>query len=262
MARLGSIFNLLVLNLKWHIKATFRQSKFFPDKLSEHCTKCLRIAPGRAETAALIPDHTLLCHILSRSTNFHCHNVPREVIYQSEECRQIGVCLPSSGVGFKAIILFAEHTHIRKEGFFYFHREQASKALSHLLKLYAVCQKVKCNLYTCFARVHFALVWLGLSRGIFCFPGSTLGQVSLMSLALCMSQIVSFIVMQVKHSLHSQLHHAPTHSFFQHYVRSPNPNTQSSVSSAIKLTSAHIPSCRETQNKTSAPQTYHCQKLF
>jgi hypothetical protein len=80
--------------------------------------------------------------------------------------------------------------------FFYFHKEQASRALSHLLKLFAVCQKVKYNLYTCFARVHLALVWLGLSRGIVCFPGSTLGQVSLMSLALCMSQIVSFIVMQ------------------------------------------------------------------
>jgi hypothetical protein len=60
MARLGSIFNLWVLNLKWHMKATFRQSKFLPDKLSEHRKKCLKIAPGRAETAALIPDHTAL----------------------------------------------------------------------------------------------------------------------------------------------------------------------------------------------------------
>jgi hypothetical protein len=62
MVRLGSIFNLWVLNLKWHMKTTFRQSKFLPDKLSEHRTKCLRIAPGRAETTALIPDHTALSH--------------------------------------------------------------------------------------------------------------------------------------------------------------------------------------------------------
>ncbi len=78
--------------------------------------------------------------------------------------------LLSSGTGFKHIIWIAETC--------------------------AQCTKKLSLTYTCFARIHFALVWLGLSRGIFGFPSSTFCQIRLMSLALRVRQIVPFIVVQ------------------------------------------------------------------
>jgi hypothetical protein len=96
------------------MKATFRQSKFLPDKLSEHRKKCLKIAPGRAETAALIPDHTALSQGIQvdQFSLPQCTKRGYQLVTGMQTNRGLSTFIR---MGFKAIILFAElHTH--KEG--------------------------------------------------------------------------------------------------------------------------------------------------
>ncbi len=140
--------------------------------------------------------------------------------------------LLSSGTGFKHIIWIAESC--------------------------AQCTKKLSLTYTCFARIHFALVWLGLSRGIFGFPSSTFCQIRLMSLALCVGQIVPFIVVQCQTKLaFITAPHTPssTHSSFSPIPDFPTLLHQSYAdqSSALFCNQADI--CSESPPQAESLET-------